>query len=261
MLTTHRARIVWLIALALSLTIPTLVSAKGGKGKKVKEEPVRCHFKIDKNGNPKLKGVKAKDLGKHTSHSADTVPMTFYCDKDGDGWGDPSCAKSACKAGKKHVDKISDCDDTDAAVHPGASEVADDGIDNNCDGVSETGPPAGVACPCNFDLVPKMPWETLDIVSINKRTGFLPAGGRFCNLVAQNDIGNNHHRILASWNGGPETPSGFCDRVTAGAVSEQVLLDSEDHYNACADEIDKFAAAITSTVTNTNVASPCPIIP
>jgi hypothetical protein len=27
-----------------------------------------------------------------------------------------------------------DCDDTDAAMHPGASEICDDSTDNNCDG-------------------------------------------------------------------------------------------------------------------------------
>ncbi len=31
-----------------------------------------------------------------------------------------------------------DCDDGDASVNPGASEVCDDGIDNNCDGVDDT---------------------------------------------------------------------------------------------------------------------------
>ena len=30
-----------------------------------------------------------------------------------------------------------DCDDGDAAVNPGAEEVCDDGIDNNCDGIDE----------------------------------------------------------------------------------------------------------------------------
>jgi len=32
-----------------------------------------------------------------------------------------------------------DCDDTDAAVHPGATEVCGDGVDQNCDGCDDDG--------------------------------------------------------------------------------------------------------------------------
>ena len=60
------------------------------------------------------------------------------CDKDGDGWcdinmlvvGDPL----VCKKGVK------DCDDTNAAVNPGMQEVCGNGIDDNCDGLTDSGP-------------------------------------------------------------------------------------------------------------------------
>jgi hypothetical protein len=35
-----------------------------------------------------------------------------------------------------------DCDDTDPAVNPGATEVCEDGVDNDCDGVDDTCPAA-----------------------------------------------------------------------------------------------------------------------
>ena len=45
-------------------------------------------------------------------------PPGACVDDDGDGW-------TPCDG---------DCDETDAAIHPGATEVCDDGIDSNCDG-------------------------------------------------------------------------------------------------------------------------------
>ncbi len=47
-------------------------------------------------------------------------------DADGDGWSD--CAEATAPA---------DCDDSDGDVHPGASEVCNDGVDSNCDGQAD----------------------------------------------------------------------------------------------------------------------------
>ncbi len=49
-------------------------------------------------------------------------------DWDGDGW--PDQAYSNCPDAR-------DCDDLDSAVFPGADELCDDGIDNDCDGYSD----------------------------------------------------------------------------------------------------------------------------
>ncbi len=59
---------------------------------------------------------------------------TWYPDRDGDGFGDAGSPVIACTAPDGAVTDPADCDDAEVTVHPGAAEVADDGIDQNCDG-------------------------------------------------------------------------------------------------------------------------------
>ncbi len=60
------------------------------------------------------------------SSSFGSIELHFGCaDADGDGY---------CVAG---IGYSEDCDDTDASVHPGATEVVGDGIDQDCDGQEE----------------------------------------------------------------------------------------------------------------------------
>ncbi len=59
---------------------------------------------------------------------------TFYVDADGDGYGDIDSTVEACAApsGTVELAYASDCDDSDAAVHPAAEEVCN-GVDDDCD--------------------------------------------------------------------------------------------------------------------------------
>jgi len=59
---------------------------------------------------------------------------TYHRDRDGDGYGDPDAEVQACAAAEGLVEDRTDCDDGDAAVYPGAPELAD-GQDDDCDGV------------------------------------------------------------------------------------------------------------------------------
>ena len=63
--------------------------------------------------------------------AADTT--TWYADADGDGYGDPLLVATACAQPTGYVVDDSDCDDTDAAQHPGADEFCN-GEDDDCDG-------------------------------------------------------------------------------------------------------------------------------
>lgn len=62
-----------------------------------------------------------------------TYATTWYADADSDGYGNPGNSQNACSQPAGFVANASDCDDSDATIHPGASDVCD-GIDNNCSG-------------------------------------------------------------------------------------------------------------------------------
>lgn len=61
--------------------------------------------------------------------------VTWYADADGDGYGNASDTGDICQPGSvaAHVTNQSDCNDANADIKPGATEVCDD-ADNDCDG-------------------------------------------------------------------------------------------------------------------------------
>ena len=60
--------------------------------------------------------------------------LTFHVDADLDGYGAPDGeTRLGCEAPAGFATSADDCDDTNDAVNPGAEEVCDDGIDNDCD--------------------------------------------------------------------------------------------------------------------------------
>ncbi len=64
---------------------------------------------------------------------------TWYDDADGEGYGDAAVSQVSCSEPSGTVTDSSDCDDTDASIHPGADEHCDGAVDEDCDGtVDET---------------------------------------------------------------------------------------------------------------------------
>jgi hypothetical protein len=57
---------------------------------------------------------------------------TWYADADSDGYGDAGASSVSCEAPSGSVSDATDCDDSDAAVNPAATEICN-GIDDDCD--------------------------------------------------------------------------------------------------------------------------------
>lgn len=61
---------------------------------------------------------------------------TYYVDSDNDGFGTPADSLATCaeSAPVGYVADNADCNDADASIYPGALEIMNDGIDQDCDG-------------------------------------------------------------------------------------------------------------------------------
>ncbi len=69
----------------------------------------------------------------------DCSSQDWYPDRDGDGWGWTEGLEQLCDGPAGWTRRDGDCDDTLAAVHPGAEETCN-GLDDDCDGDVDEGP-------------------------------------------------------------------------------------------------------------------------
>ena len=66
------------------------------------------------------------------------VTTTYYADADGDFYGDAGTSVIACSSPSGYVTDNTDCNDADAAVNPGITEVCNT-VDDDCDGTADEG--------------------------------------------------------------------------------------------------------------------------
>ncbi len=64
------------------------------------------------------------------------VQLTFFQDSESDNYGNSSATTLACTAPAGYVSDNTDCDDTNAAIHPGATEICNN-LDDDCSGAPE----------------------------------------------------------------------------------------------------------------------------
>lgn len=119
---------------AIALTVGDGVVAGAEAAFDASEQAERvsiCHY--DGMGRVRLLTVSENASIAHSGNHGDHAPLTFFADADGDGYGS-GAGDSACTQPPSTATVGGDCDDSDAAINPGAAEVCGDNTDNNCDG-------------------------------------------------------------------------------------------------------------------------------
>lgn len=85
-----------------------------------------------------------------------------YQDNDGDDFGNPLIDSLSCELPIGYVVNNTDCDDTNAAIYPGAEEVLN-GIDDDCDQVADEGLSINDPATNTFSLHPNPTFSTIQI--------------------------------------------------------------------------------------------------
>jgi PKD repeat protein len=91
-------------------------------------------------------------VGNNTTTSGIVVQatVTYYADVDGDGFGNPNASVSDCSQPVGYILNNSDCADNSASVYPNATELCNNNVDDNCNGLIDDG--NGVAYQQNIIL-------------------------------------------------------------------------------------------------------------
>ena len=191
------------------------------------------------------------------------VTTTFYGDSDGDGYGDLGTTGFACFLPGGFSSNSQDCNDGDAATHPGAVEVCD-GVDNDCDGNPDNAAvdaqtwysdidTDGYGNPATASSVCTQPGGTVsngldcddaDILNFPGNTELCDGADNNCDTVTDDGLDNDGDGVTpCGLDGITGNSDDDCDDVDEaihpGAVD---VCDGED--NNCNDQVDEGSEAL-----------------
>jgi hypothetical protein len=150
-----------------------------------------------------------------------TPSTAYYKDPDGDGYGVASSILNSCTGVPSGYAALAgDCDNNNSAIHPGATEICGNGIDDNCDGNIDEG------CVC-----------------VNPPTA---NGGSNTNVCAGSSVALNGS-IGGSASNGTWSTSGTGTFSPSASVLNATYIPSSADYTA---------GSVTLTLT-TNAVAPC----
>ncbi len=82
-----------------------------------------------------VSGCSSSDDNNVSGGVVEDTTYTYYLDADGDGYGDADESVNDTSQPDGYVLDATDCDDTDPFISPAATEIPNDDIDQDCDGL------------------------------------------------------------------------------------------------------------------------------
>ncbi|MFH1463952.1 MAG: MopE-related protein [Pseudomonadota bacterium] len=154
---------------------------------------------------------------------------TFYPDMDADGFGDAGGGVEACEAPAGYVTDATDCDDTEATVHPGADEPCN-GVDDDCDGETDEdgettwyrdadGDGHGDPEDSQLACTPGAGWVVVGDDCDDGRADVHPGAEEVCDGADQDCDGETDEGVLSTWYADADA-DGFGDPAVTAAACE-----------------------------------------